>query len=60
MANFVGRRGGLLIVHDGPGIVTPGSKHMLEAARDHSLQFIKAVSTDTPHTLRNLNPKDTT
>lgn len=58
MARFVGRRGGLLIVHDGPGIVTPGSSHMLETARLLSLQFIKSVSTDTPRVLRNLKQQD--
>lgn len=59
MAGYVGRRGGLLIVHDGPGVVTPGSTHMLEAANDLSLQFIKAVSVDTPNVLRDLKTQRT-
>ena len=49
MAEYVGRRGALVIIHDGPKVSTPGSSHMLETAQVCRLHSIQVVSTDTIH-----------
>lgn len=47
MAEYVGRRGALIVVHDGPIVTTPGSQHMLSTAIKFKLSDIIVVSTDT-------------